>query len=1540
MASRSRRSAATEVVEEEEEEQGTVRKLRFKQSLVGRPGKPIGVGDLLARLKALCEELRSLEQEEADRESLEPVAKDLAQHSLLQHKDVGVRAWTACCLVDMFRLCAPDAPYTAAQLKEIFTLIIVKIFPLLADPSNPYNAQHLYVLKCLAEVKSIVLLTDIPSTAQLTTNLFRTCFDVLSGPSKAANGEELSKNVEHHMTALLFLLIDEAPSLSSDIVDIIVAQFLWADPISLGSTKGKKNAPVDAKQSTLLRKEAPPAYNMAKNICNACSDKMARSVGIYFSSVIVDFAELGPLSKRSRHRASSAAADSEDDMAKGPSEDDINDANKAHRLLRELWRCAPSVLQDIIPHLQEELGTENVVLRQMATETFGDMIAGIGAAGPPPLPDMNPAAYPSQSLSFPEPRPYNFLTTPTSPNSFSAQYPGAYHSFLQRKNDKSPVIRAAWATGVGRILMTSAGGVGLESDEEQNLLESFAETLIDSDERVRLAAIRAVGHFEFRDIVDKLGRNGGMSEPGSILSNLADRVKDKRSIIHSESMKLLSKIWGVAEGAIADGDERITRLLGAIPSRILETCYVNDLEINVQVDLALYDALLPLGYPPMKPKAATNGNSQVVKDSQTQSSDRAYTEADLDKIRARRQLVLVHSLDERAKKVFFAKQSNQAKGAVFMEHFLKVCEDYNGGVMGKGAKEIKAKLEGLIHYYAKTLPDSSRVVADLWKFADAHDRRNYQLIRFCMAPESEYRKVFRSIKELRKRLEDGQGTSSLLETLTPLVYRVSLLCYNKSHLPAIIEYSRIDDDGGLGSTAHEVLKEISTHHPKVFSSHVKELCKALETDAPTSNAPNSPGAVQDLKACAGFVKKFPAGLPINAKEGRMLSHSLVNYALYGSPPEAAKYAVTIIMNSDNKKEIRAKEILVKSIKNFEYGCSHFLTKLAAISQIVLLAPDECEDDNDEIIGLAVSHVLLKPHAASSEADSEWMNTPDEDMVARKWALRILVNRLRSYPEKEDIEGVARPIYTMLNKLVKEFGESSKKRNTPLAHRNLQRLVASQFLLKLSCTSRLDGLLAPTDFNELALVTHDPHAEVRTGFVTRLLKYLGQNRLPRRFYTILFMCAHEPTTALRERVATWIRARRAFFESRKEVVFEPIFARLLSVLAHHPDFDTDDDEWPQIMSKYILFYLKCVATSDNLPLIYQMAQRVKGVADGITSSEDADQKLYILSDLAQSLIRYWEEQNGWSMQAYPGKLKLPAAIFRPLESHDRAQEIADNIWISEEVVEQLEPLVRSALRTKKRRATDLVERPRKKTRADKGAKKEKVKVERPMKTPKARKKKTDDSDVEEGADKSSPAPESRGPRRKSGRQSMAKSYVEVSSDEEEDAEGGAQEDEQMDDDDKEPASEGDNDVAMAEAEDEVEKEAEVNGDDPEQAIQSEQEEVADEDAELEPEEEQEEQEAASEAESEPSPAKRPSPKQTGKTIRGRGAKKPDPAPASDSPSSSRKTRTSTTSNKASSTGTSKTLTPAKPTKAKAKAKANASPKDAPSSGLRRSGRSRA
>lgn len=596
-----------------------------------------------------------------------------------------------------------------------------------------------------------------------------------------------------------------------------------------------------------------------------------------------------------------------------------------------------------------------------------------------------------------------------------------------------------------------------------------------------------------------------------------------------------------------------------------------------------------------------------------------------------------------------------------------------------------------------------------------------------------------------------------------------MLCYNKSHVPAIIEFSRTDDKG-LGTTAHELLKEISTKHPKVFSTHVKDLCKTLESEAPTANTSNPPGAVDDLKACAAFTKKFPADIPINAKDGRKLVQSLLNFASYGTPPQAAKHAITIIMNSDDKKKMHAKELLARSIKDFDYGGDHWLTKLAALSQLVLLAPSECEDDMDTIVEIVIKNVLQKPHSVTVEDDVEWNDTPDDDIQGRARAIKVLVNRLRSHSTEADLNEAAEDTYALLNRLVRDKGEGSDDGNTPAAHKSRQRLLAANSLLKLSCNKRLDGYLKPVDFMQLALVTHDSCLQVRKGFSEKVMKYLGQGRLPSRFYTILFYFAHEPDKTIKNSTMTWIRSRRAAFAARKETVLETVFARLLSLLAHHPDFDKNDEDL-KVIAEYILFYLKCVATEDNLSLIFHVAQRVKGVADGIAPKHGADENLYICSDLAQALVRAWEDQNGWSMQIWPGKMKLPSGIFRPLESHDRAQEIAQKTWISDDLIEGLDPLVRKAIRSKKRRATDGDEKPRKKVKADRPAKEKKIKTERPTKTLKTKRRTGDDDDA---SDLDSPVAHSSEPRRKSGRQSTAqKSYIEVSTDDE-DTGGGAEE----------------------------------------------------------------------------------------------------------------------------------------------------------------------
>lgn len=531
------------------------------------------------------------------------------------------------------------------------------------------------MLGSLAEVKSIVLMTDLDHPESLIVPLFTNCFDIVSGSSKASTGEEVAKGVEFDMTRLLATVIDETEVLAADTVDTIVAQFLRVDPRVLDNPrKGKRtDAPVDAKQDTLLLKDYPPAYNMAKAICQACTERMTSHISLYFNNVIIDASASAGQKNGNKHGSRKSNLDDSDEEG-----EDIKELSKAHRLIRELWRACPEVLQNVIPQVEAELSAESVALRLLATQTIGDLAAGVGVAGPPPTPPMDPAAYPpvtlegyAQTITQP-----NVLLTPVSPKTFSQVHVSAYDAFLSRRLDKTPSVRAAWATAVGRILLTSAGGSGLSESEEQGLVQSLASMLRDADEKVRVAAVDTVGRFGYTHVVHKLGMRGGCSSPDSVLAILAERVKDRKPQVREHAMKILARMWAVAAGDIEQNTEPVVSLLKDAPSKIFDAFYTNDQEIHVLIDRVLFETLLPLNYPPIKSKLTRGGSNQSQKQKDSQPSE-AEQETDVDKIRVRRILTLLRGLDEKARRVFFVMLARQLSMRSAMTLYLEACEKYN-----------------------------------------------------------------------------------------------------------------------------------------------------------------------------------------------------------------------------------------------------------------------------------------------------------------------------------------------------------------------------------------------------------------------------------------------------------------------------------------------------------------------------------------------------------------------------------------------------------------------------------------------------------------------------------------------------------------------------------------------------------------------------------------------------------------------------------------------------------------------------------------------
>lgn len=195
--------------------QSPKQKLTFHGQLAG---KGVTTDALLKKLKTLHDQLAVLDQEKVDVNSLSTARTELIHVSLLLHKDRGVKAYAACCLADILRLYAPEAPYTQHELRDIFQFFFRQLSAGLKGTEEPYYNEYFHLLESLSTVKSVVLVCDLPSSDELLHEIFKDLFTIVK--------RDFTKKIEIFMADILAALIDECTSLPNDVLEVIMAQFM------------------------------------------------------------------------------------------------------------------------------------------------------------------------------------------------------------------------------------------------------------------------------------------------------------------------------------------------------------------------------------------------------------------------------------------------------------------------------------------------------------------------------------------------------------------------------------------------------------------------------------------------------------------------------------------------------------------------------------------------------------------------------------------------------------------------------------------------------------------------------------------------------------------------------------------------------------------------------------------------------------------------------------------------------------------------------------------------------------------------------------------------------------------------------------------------------------------------------------------------------------------------------------------------------------------------------------------------------------------
>ncbi|KAJ2941394.1 hypothetical protein O0L34_g3602 [Tuta absoluta] len=256
----------------------------------------LGPDELVRRLKALAHTLQGLGQDEGMYQQYIPLALHLADEFFLTHHSREVQLLIACCIADVLRVYAPEAPYKDhEQVKTIFLFLIQQLQGL-RDPKDPAFKRYFYLLENLAYVKSFNMCFELEDCQEIFCALFSLMF-------KIVNTEHSSK-VKSFMLDILCPLITESDVVSNELLNVILMNLVEPN-----------------------KREHKHAYALAKELVVKTSETLEPYIQAFFNHVLI----------------------------LGKEEQELVIFSKVYELIYELNQICPSTLVAVLPQLECKL---------------------------------------------------------------------------------------------------------------------------------------------------------------------------------------------------------------------------------------------------------------------------------------------------------------------------------------------------------------------------------------------------------------------------------------------------------------------------------------------------------------------------------------------------------------------------------------------------------------------------------------------------------------------------------------------------------------------------------------------------------------------------------------------------------------------------------------------------------------------------------------------------------------------------------------------------------------------------------------------------------------------------------------------------------------------------------------------------------------------------------------------------------------------------------------------------------------------------------
>eukprot|EP00096_Caligus_rogercresseyi_P009881 TRINITY_DN3454_c0_g1_i3.p1 TRINITY_DN3454_c0_g1~~TRINITY_DN3454_c0_g1_i3.p1 ORF type:complete len:1298 (-),score=389.78 TRINITY_DN3454_c0_g1_i3:131-4024(-) len=208
----------------------------------------LGSDELIRRLKTLVTTFQNYSQaeDESSYAELVPLSNHLVDESFLNHESKDVQLLVACCVADILRMFAPEAPYKDPyQIKAIFHFLIKQLAGI-KDPKNPAFKRYFYLLENLAFVKSFTMCFDLEDSSEILCSLFSLFFRIVN--------DEHSGKVKNCMLDVLVPLITDSDIVPNELLELILKNII--DPYKTQ----RKNAYELAKSLILKTKVTLETY--------------------------------------------------------------------------------------------------------------------------------------------------------------------------------------------------------------------------------------------------------------------------------------------------------------------------------------------------------------------------------------------------------------------------------------------------------------------------------------------------------------------------------------------------------------------------------------------------------------------------------------------------------------------------------------------------------------------------------------------------------------------------------------------------------------------------------------------------------------------------------------------------------------------------------------------------------------------------------------------------------------------------------------------------------------------------------------------------------------------------------------------------------------------------------------------------------------------------------------------------------------------------------------------------------------------------------